>query len=157
MVSHQCLSTDYMTTSHNFGKQSPSGAGKAWEVVEYMRSMEQPGETWTEGTEQEKDAPMSRGGRLQKATEVPTNKMSDVNLTDWWYHPKLELHPRGQSPRSVFQLPKCAAACHKHKMKTSLGFLLFSFWTPSVLQSQPSPWPPPTRHSICAIYFITYL
>lgn len=49
---------------------------------------------------------MSRGGRLQKATEVPTNKMSDVNLTDWWYHPKLELHPRGQSPRSVFQLPK---------------------------------------------------
>lgn len=56
MVSHQCLSTDYMTTSHNFGKQSPSGAGKAWEVVEYMRSMEQPGETWTEGTEQEKDA-----------------------------------------------------------------------------------------------------
>lgn len=35
VISPQCLSTDDITTSHDFGKQDPRGARKAWSGGEY--------------------------------------------------------------------------------------------------------------------------
>lgn len=35
IISHQRLSTDDITTSHDFGKQDPRGARKAWSGGEY--------------------------------------------------------------------------------------------------------------------------
>lgn len=114
MIAHQYLSIDYVTSSHNFGKQGPQGTEKAWrrsdgeyEVAEWdMRS---------KGRVSTNKQTMA----LQKVTEVPSYIMSDVNLIDWSVkNPELELHPLKQPSTTtrVFQLPVCTPESHKPKM-----------------------------------------
>lgn len=163
MLSHQCLSANEVTASHTFGKQGPGGAGKAW-----RRSGREYGTaTWDRrkralrkrrvGTNEQRRV-------LQKAAEVPSNIMSEINLTEWSVEGPVA--PPGTWTASTRTSPLPNTVCsnvqciYQHptspKHRIAWGSCSSLSKSHSFFKAYLFPDLIPIYHTTCAVYLITY-